>query len=166
MPDPYQPASLQQLERLPYLTAVLMESLRLSNGVSTRLARVAPDRSLYFRDWEIPRGTPVGVSKILRAKVFRKRITDFEIYPDDKHTYTPKSGYFPTAVGLYTRALARSEREAAEGTLSGSVFQRLQRVCWHKVSLPRILTLRYLVVPTMIQSRLGGAVHDDGSNVY
>lgn len=65
MPDPYKPASLQQLEKLPYLTAVLMESLRLSNGVSTRLARVAPDRSLYYHDWEIPKGTPVGVSTFL-----------------------------------------------------------------------------------------------------
>ena len=58
MPDPYQPPTLQQLEKLPYLTSVIMESLRLSNGVATRLARVAPDRSIYFRDWEIPKGTP------------------------------------------------------------------------------------------------------------
>lgn len=65
MPDPYQPAKLQQLERLPYLTCVIMESLRLSNGVSTRLARVAPDRSIYFRDWEIPKGTPVGMTSTL-----------------------------------------------------------------------------------------------------
>lgn len=65
MPDPNRPAKLQQLERLPYLTSVIMESLRLSNGVSTRLARVAPDRSIYFRDWEIPRGTPVGMTSTL-----------------------------------------------------------------------------------------------------
>ena len=65
MPDPYQPVKLQQLEQLPYLTAVIMESLRLSNGVSTRLARVAPDRSIYFRDWEIPKGTPVGMTSTL-----------------------------------------------------------------------------------------------------
>lgn len=65
MPDPHQPAKLQQLEKLPYLTAVIMEGLRLSNGVSTRLARVAPDRSIYFRDWEIPKGTPVGMTSTL-----------------------------------------------------------------------------------------------------
>ena len=65
MSDPHQPANLQQLERLPYLTAVIKESLRLSNGVSTRLARVAPDRSIYFRDWEIPKGTPVGMTSTL-----------------------------------------------------------------------------------------------------
>ncbi|KAL9115055.1 MAG: hypothetical protein Q9187_007356, partial [Circinaria calcarea] len=65
MRDPHQPANLQQLEQLPYLTSVIMESLRLSNGVSTRLARVAPDRSIYFRDWEIPKGTPVGMTSTL-----------------------------------------------------------------------------------------------------
>ena len=65
MPDPYQPATLQQLEQLPYLTSVIMETLRLSNGISTRLARVAPDRSIFFRDWEIPRGTPVGMTSTL-----------------------------------------------------------------------------------------------------
>lgn len=65
MPDPHRPANLQQLERLPYLTSVIKESLRLSNGVSTRLARVAPDRSIYFRDWEIPQGTPVGMTSTL-----------------------------------------------------------------------------------------------------
>lgn len=65
MPDPKQPAKLQQLEQLPYLTSIIMESLRLSNGVSTRLARVAPDRSIYYRDWEIPKGTPVGMTSTL-----------------------------------------------------------------------------------------------------
>jgi cytochrome P450 len=65
MPDPQKPAKLQQLEQLPYLTSVIMESLRVSNGISTRLARVAPDRSIYFRDWEIPKGTPVGMTSTL-----------------------------------------------------------------------------------------------------
>lgn len=65
MPDPKQPAKLQQLEKLPYLTSVIMESLRLSNSVCSRLARVAPDRSIYYHDWEIPKGTPVGMTSTL-----------------------------------------------------------------------------------------------------
>ena len=65
MPDPHEPANLQNLEQLPYLTSVIMEALRLSNGVSTRLARVAPDRNTYFQDWEIPKGTPVGMTSTL-----------------------------------------------------------------------------------------------------
>ncbi|KAL8832932.1 MAG: hypothetical protein Q9170_004660, partial [Blastenia crenularia] len=60
-----EPPKLQQLEKLPFLTSVIMESLRLSNGVSTRLARVAPDREIHYQDWEIPRGTPVGMTSTL-----------------------------------------------------------------------------------------------------
>ena len=82
MPDPSRPAKLQQLEQLPYLTSVIMESLRLSNGVSTRLARVAPDRSIFFQEWEIPRGTPVGMTSTLihqNAELFPE---PFEFVPE------------------------------------------------------------------------------------
>ncbi|KAJ4423384.1 hypothetical protein N0V82_001988 [Gnomoniopsis sp. IMI 355080] len=56
---------LQQLERMPYLTAVLTEGLRMSPGVATRLARIAPDRDLMYDDWRIPAGTPVGMTTVL-----------------------------------------------------------------------------------------------------
>jgi cytochrome P450 len=39
-PDPGDPPSLPVLERLPYLTAVIYESLRLSYGTASRLPRV------------------------------------------------------------------------------------------------------------------------------
>jgi cytochrome P450 len=65
MADPNKPAKLQQLEQLQYLTCAIMESLRLGNGISTRPARVAPDRSIYFRDWEIRKGTPVGMTSTM-----------------------------------------------------------------------------------------------------
>ena len=56
-PDPYTPATLQQLEQLPYLTGVIYEGLRLGYGVSNRSARVAPDRVIKYKDWDIPPGT-------------------------------------------------------------------------------------------------------------
>jgi cytochrome P450 len=47
-----------ELEKLPYLSAVIQEGLRLSFGVCTRLARIAPIDTLVLRDgqkvWEIP----------------------------------------------------------------------------------------------------------------
>ncbi|RYP92043.1 hypothetical protein DL770_001821 [Monosporascus sp. CRB-9-2] len=49
---------LAPLEQLPYLTAVLMEGPRLSPGVATRLARIAPDRGLIYGKWRIPAGAP------------------------------------------------------------------------------------------------------------
>ncbi|KAF2280231.1 cytochrome P450 [Westerdykella ornata] len=56
---------LRELEQLPYLTAVLMEGLRLSPGLATRMARIAPDRSIYYEQWKIPAGTPVGMTTLL-----------------------------------------------------------------------------------------------------
>jgi len=38
------------LERLPYLTAMTQEGLRLSYGVAPRMPRIAPDLTLAFRD--------------------------------------------------------------------------------------------------------------------
>lgn len=58
--------TLQQLEKLPYLTAVIKEGLRLSYGTSVRLPRSAPDTALRFKDWVIPKGTPVSMSTVLQ----------------------------------------------------------------------------------------------------
>lgn len=68
-------AELRVLEQLPYLTAVLKEGLRLSPAVATRSARVAPDRDLFYNDWRIPAGTPVGMTALLIH-------TDETLYPD------------------------------------------------------------------------------------
>lgn len=48
------------LERLPYLTGILMESLRLGNTVPGRLSRIAPEEDLRYKDIVIPRGTTFG----------------------------------------------------------------------------------------------------------
>ncbi|RYP52142.1 hypothetical protein DL768_002692 [Monosporascus sp. mg162] len=67
--------NLAALERLPYLTAILMEALRLSPGVASRLARIAPDRDLVYGKWSIPSGTPVGMTALLMHK-------NESLYPD------------------------------------------------------------------------------------
>lgn len=48
--------TLNQLEQLPYLNAVISEGLRLSYGVTTRLQRSSPDEVLIYNNWRIPRG--------------------------------------------------------------------------------------------------------------
>lgn len=50
------------LEKLPYLTGIILESLRLSNSVPGRLSRIAPDEDLRYGDCIIPRGTTFGQS--------------------------------------------------------------------------------------------------------
>lgn len=68
-----EPVSLKQLERLPYLTAVLTEGLRLSPGIATRAARIT-DRDLFYGEWRIPAGVPVGMTTYLMH-------TDDSLYP-------------------------------------------------------------------------------------
>jgi len=65
MPDPTVPATLNVVEHLPYLNAVISEGLRLSYGLSTRLARISPNEPLRFHEWEIPAGVPVGMTSIM-----------------------------------------------------------------------------------------------------
>lgn len=50
------------LEKLPYLTAIVMEAMRLAPAIATRSARIAQDKDLVYSDWRIPAGTPVGMT--------------------------------------------------------------------------------------------------------
>lgn len=76
-PDPNVMTPLPALERLPYLTAVIKEGLRLSYGNTSRIPRIAPDRTIRFREWEIPAGTPVSMTIPLVHH-------DERIFPDAK----------------------------------------------------------------------------------
>ncbi|KAI0909120.1 cytochrome P450 [Ustulina deusta] len=51
------------LEQLPYLTAIIMEAMRLAPALASRSARIAQDKDLVYADWQIiPAGTPVGMT--------------------------------------------------------------------------------------------------------
>jgi cytochrome P450 len=56
MPNPWDLPTWAQLERLPFLTAVIQEGLRLSFGITTRLPRVARNEVLVYGNWKIPAG--------------------------------------------------------------------------------------------------------------
>lgn len=58
------PPRYEQLEKLPYLTAVLKESLRLSHGVVQPMTRVVPREGAYISGHFIPGGSIVGMSSI------------------------------------------------------------------------------------------------------
>ncbi|OOQ82392.1 putative cytochrome P450 [Penicillium brasilianum] len=62
LPDASVDASWSDLERLPYLTAVISEGLRLSAVVTSRLPRIAPDEDLVCHGWRIPAGTSISMS--------------------------------------------------------------------------------------------------------
>ncbi|KAG4222528.1 hypothetical protein PC116_g28998 [Phytophthora cactorum] len=67
--------TLKKLDQLPYLTSVIMEALRLSPALGTRMARIAPDRDLVYDGWCVPAGTPIGMTTILMH-------TDETLYPE------------------------------------------------------------------------------------
>lgn len=64
IPDPRNSPGIPGLEKLPYLSAVINEGLRISYGVLHRLTRVHPDSPMRLGDWTIPPGTPVGMSPV------------------------------------------------------------------------------------------------------
>ncbi|EER36922.1 cytochrome P450 [Histoplasma capsulatum H143] len=55
---------VHELGKLPYLTSVILEGLRLSYGVSTRL-RKSPEQAIQYKNYCIPPGTPVGMTSVL-----------------------------------------------------------------------------------------------------
>ncbi|KAI9766654.1 MAG: hypothetical protein M1839_004794 [Geoglossum umbratile] len=61
-PDPSVKPDFITLEKLPYLTGVIKESLRLSYGVLSRLPRVTPPPGATFNGYKIPQGSIVGMS--------------------------------------------------------------------------------------------------------
>ncbi|KAE8552457.1 hypothetical protein TMatcc_002504 [Talaromyces marneffei ATCC 18224] len=50
---------LSEVERLPYMNAIISEALRLMHGVTTRLPRVSHE-VIQYKEWTIPPETPVS----------------------------------------------------------------------------------------------------------
>ncbi|KAI9711590.1 MAG: hypothetical protein M1820_002155 [Bogoriella megaspora] len=64
IPDPAKIPAHVVLEKLPYLTAIIKETLRIAVGAYSRLSRVNPHESIIYREWIIPPGTAVGMSAL------------------------------------------------------------------------------------------------------
>lgn len=101
----------QTLRKLPYFTAVILESLRLVYGVSGRLPRIAVDEDLAYKgSWRppnalhphevsyvVPRGYSIGMSAYVMH-------TDESIFPDAME-FNPDRWLLPT--GELNRDLER-----------------------------------------------------------
>ncbi|KAK7037584.1 hypothetical protein VNI00_011076 [Paramarasmius palmivorus] len=61
-PDKEVPLPLERLEKLPYLTAVIKESLRLSYGVVSPMPRVVPESGAIIAGQAVPSGTIVSIA--------------------------------------------------------------------------------------------------------
>jgi cytochrome P450 len=123
-PDASGDLSFVELEKLPYLTGVIKEGLRLSFGVPGRLAREVPPGGATFNGFFLPEGTAVGMSSwILHhdekffpdANAFNpERWTDPQRYRDADRAMMPFGGGSRQCVGM---PLAYSELYVAVGTL-------------------------------------------------
>ncbi|QKX52975.1 uncharacterized protein TRUGW13939_00046 [Talaromyces rugulosus] len=61
MPDRNKLPELAELETLPFLTAVVKETMRIVGLAASRLPLIS-DTPLQYKEWVIPAGTPVGMS--------------------------------------------------------------------------------------------------------
>ncbi|KAH7152601.1 cytochrome P450 [Dactylonectria macrodidyma] len=61
IPDPEKSLTVPELEQLPYLSAVIKESLRLSIGVSQRIRRYSDTTPIQYGNYTIPPGTVFGM---------------------------------------------------------------------------------------------------------
>jgi cytochrome P450 len=61
IPDPSHPLSWTELEKLPYLTGCVRESVRMSYAVTTRNPRLF-NKPMQYKDWVIPARTPISMT--------------------------------------------------------------------------------------------------------
>ncbi|KAI9704833.1 MAG: hypothetical protein M1836_006613 [Candelina mexicana] len=88
--DGYNLPDYRELEKLPYMNAVINEGLRITLPIASRLTRVAPDRDLFYKDYRIPAGTTVGMNM---ADLHHNE----ELFPDP-HSFIPERWLGPDAV--------------------------------------------------------------------
>lgn len=62
MPDHTVLPSSVELEQLPFLTAAVKETLRISSPVTNRVQVLDPSHDMTYRQWTIPKGTPLSMS--------------------------------------------------------------------------------------------------------
>lgn len=111
MPSVTASPTLPELEKLPYLTAVAHEGLRLANGVSGRMPRVIRGESLAYKaeyedgtvkEWVIPDGATITTSIYLLHH-------DEALFPDS-HSFKPERWLDNAPLRQHLYAFARGKR--------------------------------------------------------
>lgn len=88
LPDPEEVPSFAKVEKLPYLSAIIQETVRLHPGVVSRLPRVSPDVPIVYHD---KRGgkeyvLPSGTSTNMTTQIAHMNPEAFE----DPHEFRPQ----------------------------------------------------------------------------
>ncbi|PCH05418.1 Cytochrome P450 [Penicillium occitanis (nom. inval.)] len=140
--DPDQTASLADLEKLPYLTSVMLEGLRLSYGVSTRLARISTDHALQFREWTIPAGTAVSMTSVFMHHNETIFPNSYEFVPERWMDLEHRK-YLEKYMVAFTKGLARSEMLLALSKVFREVDFELYETTREDVTLAHELFLPF-----------------------
>ncbi|TEB28395.1 cytochrome P450 [Coprinellus micaceus] len=99
-PDVDSPMPLEKLEKLPYLTAVVQESLRLGHGVVTPMPRIAA-QAKSIGGYLVPQGTVVAMSVVFVH-------TNPDIFPQPLK-FDPDRWLKETSSGLHNYLVAFSK---------------------------------------------------------
>ncbi|KAF6820849.1 cytochrome P450 [Colletotrichum plurivorum] len=75
VPDANEIPGVVELEKLPFLNAVVQESLRLAFGISQRLSRINEEGPVTYGSYVIPPGVPFSMTSYLQHR-------HAEIFPD------------------------------------------------------------------------------------
>lgn len=96
IPDPNRSPTSAQIENLPYLSAVVYETLRLYPAFVTRMQRVSPDEPLYYDShighntlWTIPAETCVNM-QVRMAHMNPSIFSEPEKYRPERWLETPR----------------------------------------------------------------------------
>ncbi|KNZ73850.1 Trichodiene oxygenase [Termitomyces sp. J132] len=127
-PDKDAPVGYCVLEKLPYLTAVIKESLRMSHGIVTPLPRIVGPANALISGYDVPAGTVVGVSIACLN-------TDMNLFKDP-HLFSPERWMQPSSKTLekYLNPFSKGPRMCIGINLAwcelylifGYVFRRLE----------------------------------------
>ena len=104
----------QQLEQLPYLTAVITEGLRIGYGIAGRLQRVFPDTALEYNGYSVPPMTPVSMTTILLHD-------NPTLFPDPR-TFRPERFLEQPSLRKYLIPFSRGSRQCAGQNLAYCEF--------------------------------------------
>lgn len=89
--DPARLPSVKELEQLPYLTAVVRESLRIGMIFSNRFPIISPAKPLQYHEWVIPPGTRISMT-------YSRLMMDNSVYPNpwkfDPERFLPENPDF------------------------------------------------------------------------
>ncbi|KAG5643782.1 hypothetical protein DXG03_009661 [Asterophora parasitica] len=134
-PDKETSMGYRALEKLPYLTAVIKESLRMSHGIVTPLPRIVGPSSAVISGHTVPAGAVVGVSVVCLNN-------DAMVYMDP-HVFSPERWMQPHSRDLDKHLVP---------------FSRGPRMC---MGINLALCELYLIFGNIFR-RLEMALHDTG----